>query len=134
MNFINFLKLDYWFSLQPPIMAARSFLIAEIVLFVVFAAGVALKFYAKTWRNDPPRARLVKRLGSVIIGFAVASFFWLILKNETVYLLGARFWFPVMVIGFGAAAWRQWGRYQKTAPSENDAARKAVEFRKYLPK
>ncbi len=134
MNFTNLLKLSYWFSLQPPEMAARSFLIGEIAVLVMFAAGVALKMYAKTLRQDPPRARLTGRLGSAVIGFSVVVFIWLLLKNETVYLLGARFWLPVILAAFGAWGWRLISRFRKTSVHEREATRKSAEFRKYLPK
>lgn len=134
MNFANLLNVSYWFSLRPPFMSSKALLMAQIALLVIFAAGVALKFYAKTLRKDPPRARLLRRIGSAVIALAVVLALWLFMKYEMIYLLGARFWPPVFAVILGIWAWRLFDRFRRTAPQDIEAMRKAAEFRKYLPK
>ncbi len=134
MRISNFLNLSYWFSLRPPFMSSQSLLMAQVAILVIFSAGIALKFYARSLRKDPPRARFVRRLGSPVIVFAVVLTIWLFMKYETIYLLGARFWPPMFTLIFGVWAWRLFDRFRRTAPQDNEAMRKAAEFRKYLPK
>jgi len=115
-------------------MSRQALFVAQIATLAIFAAGVALKFYAKILRKDPLRMKLLRRLGSLAIAIAVVLALWLFMKYETIYLLGARFWPPVFILIFGIWAWRLFDNFRRTAPQDHEAMRKAAEFRKYLPR
>lgn len=133
MNILNLFNLSYWFSFQPPFAMSKLATTLSLVFFIgVLVAAIVLTKISKT--KNPPLARFLRHLRRPLTFFGVTSLIFLFFKTERVYLLGARFWFFLIILGSVIWAIVLVDRFLKTYKQDLAQLKKEKEFRKYLSK
>jgi len=131
MSILNFFNLSYWFSFQPPFVMGRLALVLSWVVFIgALVAAIVLTKISKT--KNLPLARFLRHLRRPLIFFGVTSLIFLFFKSERIYLLGARFWFLLIVLGSIIWAIFLVDKFLKTYKQDLVQLEKEKEFKKYL--
>ncbi|MDP3244856.1 MAG: hypothetical protein Q8M83_04350 [bacterium] len=133
-NFRNLLSLNYWFSLQAPLLNKASFYVWLAICLMALVLAIGLNAGAARWRGNPPLIKFLRRVSHPLIFLAVVGFIFLFFRQESAYFLSARFW--LALVGAGFIAWTAIILVRFLKSYKQDLARLAQdrEFRKYLPR
>ncbi len=129
---IRFLTLNYYFNLRP-ISGNRTLVVLLVFFAVLILIGLAIKLYAKIKNLKKIDRKLIDKyfLFFIVMGLLGILITWF--RYESAYLLSARFWLVIWVIG--ALIWLiKIIRFQfKTVPEAKKMAEQKQQFKKYLP-
>jgi hypothetical protein len=128
----NLLSLNYWFSLQPPDMRPLFLRLSLGFFLIILGGGVVLRLLASFWRRNPPLSRFLKRLSKPFFFLSLLGYLFLFFKRESIYFLGARFWFLFLGLGFLVWVLVLIVKFLKTYPKEQQAIEKERQFKKYF--
>lgn len=103
MSFGNLFKLSYWFAVATPAFARTSFIIALVIIGVIFATGIAFRIIANKRRNNPPLKKGLIRLSRPFFFLAIVSFIFVWFRQLGAVILSARVW--LALIDIIAALW-----------------------------
>ena len=133
LDFTNFFKLERFLNLRPAIQLNTVYFLL-VVFGAVLVAAIIFKIIQKVTSGDSFYKSLLQKYFVVfltlgLIGLALTWF-----RYERVYVLSARFWLLVWLIGL--VVWLAFVlKYQlKTVPRARTKLQKSKEFNKYLPK
>lgn len=98
MGFTNLLALSYWFAIYTPPFRKSSFVMALVLLGILFATGVALKILAKRKKINPPLARGLSRLARPLFFISISGFILAWVRQLGAGILSARFWFALIFL------------------------------------
>ncbi|MFZ5364506.1 MAG: hypothetical protein ACOZAG_03425 [Patescibacteria group bacterium] len=99
INFGRLLDLHFWFALRPTAPSKQTTIILAAGFGVFLATAIVLGFLAKTKKQNPPLAKLFRKLKKMFSTMGVVGFVLLFFSYEQIYLLGSRFWFLLWFIG-----------------------------------
>ncbi len=99
INFGRLLDLHFWFALRPTAPSKQTTIILAVGFGVFLATAIVLGFLAKTKKQNPPLAKLFRKLKKMFSTMGVVGFVLLFFSYEQIYLLGSRFWFLLWFIG-----------------------------------
>jgi hypothetical protein len=99
-------KLEYWFegvggssSITPPIEQGSWFFWFFLSFFtIIFGLGILIKLYKSFIGENHPLQNRLDLWGSNIIGIGSAGIAWVLLRQLSIGLLGARFWLFALLI------------------------------------
>ncbi len=134
MNFSQLLSFKYFFTLRPGVFSAET----KQIVFIVFCACLVLFFVfrllAYLRKEQPPLAKLFKKIYIFWLVNALIGFIWLFFRAEAVPLLGARFW--ILFLFIADLVWLFYiVKYGvKQMPKEKKEKEEWKQFKKYLPK
>jgi len=128
------ISLGYWLNLYPPPLVPAVFTVLGIVLSVLFLAGVAAKVWGYRSRKNPPLHRILSRVGRAAITVALVGGAFYFFTYEQLYLLSARFWWILIVIG--AVVWKAFifRDFLSRYPADVRAREARIAKDKYLPR
>ena len=124
----------FWFSLQwNPLHVRTAILMVGFFAVMVFVGFALLVLPARRKNIDQPLRRALARGGVACVVSGFFGLFFTFTAYEQAGLLGGRFWF--LFLGLGFAAWIAWvwWRAHILVPAEREAAAVRRKLEKYLP-
>ncbi len=133
LDFQKFFQLSRFFDLRPAIYLETVFFLLAVFGFLAVGA-IIIKLVELSGRvRKKYQVELLKKYFFCLIIMGVLGIFWTWLRYEQVYILAARFWIVVWLIGLIIWLIFIW-RYQfKIIPKIVRRERERKEFQKYLP-
>lgn len=127
-----FLTLGYWFNMRPVAMPGTWIISLEILFGLFAAGGIAFSVLAK--RKDNFLTKRLLRASRLCWTVAILGLLWLFFSYEGAVLLGARFWFLLIMIS--AVVWAIFIvlDIKKNLSREMAAQAEKERFERYLPK
>ena len=125
--------ITLWLTVDVPDTTSLAWRVAFGLFAVLFLAGIAVRI-AVSRAKDRSRLPLLRRIAKLCIAMGTIGLVLGFFSFENIRLLGARFWYPVWVIG--ALVWAAFiVKYaMRELPAMNAAAKERQEKEKYLPK
>ena len=133
LDLTNFFKLERFFSLQPSI-ALNTVYFLLAIFGAVIIAGIFFKVIQKIGRGDSFSKKLWQKYHLMFLTLGVIGVILTWFRYERVYVLSARFWLLVWLLGlvFWLALIL---KYQiKNIPPAREKSQRTNDFNKYLPK
>lgn len=133
INFARVLDLRFWFTLRPSPLGEKTAIVVAVGFAALFVAAIVLNFLAKTKKQNPPLAKLFKKIGKMFSTMALVGFVLLFFSYEQIYFLGGHFWFLFWLVGL--VVWAVFiALYAvKGMRREKEELEKKQRFMKYLP-
>lgn len=91
MSLTNLLTLSYWFSISTPPLRRASFIIAIIILVLIFAVGVALRTMARYKKWNPPLSKGLRGLARPCFFFSIFTAILISFRELGAMVVSARF-------------------------------------------
>lgn len=94
-----FLSLSYWLTFDPPIVSGMIGQALFFLFLICFAMGCAARIVGVKRMPDKHAERLMDKVGLALLVmgfFGVVLFFF---SYEKIRLFGARFWYPLWLVG-----------------------------------
>lgn len=134
INFARLLDLNFWFSLRPAAPSDKTTIILAVCFAIFLAAGIVCGFLIKSKKQNPPLAKLFRKLKKMLQTMAVVGFILLFFSYEQIYFMGSRFWFLAWFIGL--VVWAVFiALYAlRKMPAEKSELEKKQKYLKYLPR
>lgn len=132
INFERLLDLNFWFSLRSAALSKKTTIILAVCFAIFLAAGIVCGFLIKSKKQNPPVAKLFRKLKKMFQTMAVVGFIVLFFSYEQIYFMSGRFWFAAWLIGL--VVWAVFiALYAlKKMPKEKDELDKKQKYLKYL--
>jgi glucan phosphoethanolaminetransferase (alkaline phosphatase superfamily) len=132
INFSRLLDLNFWFALRPTALSKQTTIVLVAGFGIFLLTAVILGFLAKIKKQNPPLAKLLRKLKKMFSVMAVVGFILLFFSYEQIYLLGSRFWFLLWFIGL--VVWLVFILLYAVGkmPKEKDDLEKKQKYLKYL--
>lgn len=127
-------SLEFWFNFQPvgltPLFSKAFFVV--FATFIVF--GAVANIVAKNRKDDRLMKKAYQRIAQLFYVMGWIGFFFWFASYETLYLLGARFWYLVWGLGVLVWAWRIYVYLTVTLPKLREEYKSNSDVNKYLPR
>ncbi|MDO8669626.1 MAG: hypothetical protein Q7K65_05010 [Candidatus Buchananbacteria bacterium] len=132
-DFSRFFNSSRFFDFQPAISLDTVYFLLELFGVLLILAAV-VKAIQKFSQRDSFYKTLLQKYFIMLTTMSVIGFFLTWFRYERAYLLSARFWLLVWLIG--TVVWLAFIlKYQiKVMPQAREKLQKTREFNKYLPK
>lgn len=130
----SLLSPRYWLDLTPTPLTGLTEKILLCFFLVVFVVGLFFRLTEQRKRFDRFKSRAWQRLGRVGLTMSVFGLLILFFGFEQVRLLGARFWYPLWLIGVLVWLFFIWRDYYQVAPRERRLEEQRRQREKYLPR
>jgi len=125
--------ITLWFTLNPPDTTALAWRVAFGLFAALFLVGIVVRIYASR-ATDRSRLPLLRRVAKLCVSMGALGLILGFFSFENIRLLGARFWYPIWLLG--TVIWAAF--LVKFAVKELPAMRAAdlekQEKEKYIPK
>lgn len=132
IDFKKLLDLNFWFALHPNTPSGRT-VIAAIAIFAAFLVlTFILRIAAGTKKQNPPLAKLLRKISKMFSTMALLGFVLLFFSYEQTYFLGSRFWFLLWFVGLVVWAVFVVLYAVRKMPREKEQMEKKKKFLKYL--
>lgn len=134
LHFSRLLDWRFWFTLRPSALGEKTVIIIAVCLAALIVGAGVTKFLIKAKKQNPPLAKVLKKIYKMLGTMAFLGYAILFLSYEQIYLLGAHFWFLIWVTGF--LVWSGFIIYHLAAkmPKEKTELSQRKQFEKYLPR
>jgi len=133
--FEKFFSFNYWFSLKVTILSPQGEKIligfVSVLLFLSLIFLLLKKIFLK---REVILSRFFKRIFKMFFTLGLLGLFFLFFRYENIYILGARFWFLLIILLGIVWAVILLIYLIKKFPKERKAIRDKELFEKYLPK
>jgi hypothetical protein len=131
MDLATLFSFKFWFSLFPgytsevTLQTLGGVFLAALFLFIIF-------FFSKN-KTQSINKKVFSNLSYLFLSFGLLGFVWLFFLYEEVYLLGARFWLLILILGHLVWLAKIVLYLKLRLPKEKEEQEKKKTFRKYLP-
>ncbi|MFH1253777.1 MAG: hypothetical protein V1664_05650 [Candidatus Uhrbacteria bacterium] len=138
LDFFTLIKPSYWFNLAPVSYGANSSNITEYIVLGFFVAillaGIVLRIVQKRYSLDRFALKMFRALTRLLVTMGILGVILLFFSFEQVRLLGARFWYPLWLIGSLIWLFFILRTYFTVAPKERVKEDLRRQKEKYLPR
>lgn len=133
ITFKKLLLINFWFTTQVSSMS-RDFLIAAVVvLLIVFLVGLTFAIRSRAATYSLNKRRVYGKWYRLLATFALVGELLVLFRQYNVYVLGARFWWLVLLAG--SIWWGYWiVKYTERQGRLVEQVRSNETYSKYLPK
>ena len=94
-----YVSLAYWLTLDPPIMSGWIGQMIFLLFIACFAMGCAARMIGIRRMPDKHAERLMSRVGTALLVMGFLGVFLFFFSYEGVRLFGAKFWYPLWLLG-----------------------------------
>jgi hypothetical protein len=131
---IPFYQLSYWLTTEPPVVGGTIGYILFGVFLLFVMTGMIVRVRRMNQLKDKFEKRLLSQISIMLIAMGLLGLILYFLSFEGIAFLGARFWYPVWLLGL--IGWVSWiVYYAKIKIPERRKYNGAREsFGKYLPR
>lgn len=130
----NFFDPSYWFTLHPAEVGGLSGNIIFGIFVLLFVLGIIARIVASNKTKDRYVQNFGMRTGSMLITMGIIGIVLYFFSYERVYLLGARFWYVLWLIGLIVWAVFLFRFASKTVPEMRKRDSVRAQYRKYFPR
>jgi peptidoglycan/LPS O-acetylase OafA/YrhL len=91
--------LSYWLTFDPPVVSGGAGQILFFLFLACFAAGCAARMVGVKRMPDKHAERLMDQVGLALLVMGFLGVMLFFFSYERIRLFGARFWYPVWLLG-----------------------------------
>jgi type IV secretory pathway TrbD component len=134
MDFTVLLQPKYWLTLAPVPLSSLSEKLLAGFFAVVFIAGIVARMVEKKQKFDRFKIKAVRSLSQLGLTMGAVGLLLFFFAYENIRLFGARFWYPLWIVGVVIWLIFIWRDYYKVAPALKAKEEIRQQQKKYLPK
>lgn len=124
----------FWFALQPDLLSP-AFEKGFFILFgLMIIFGAIIRIVAKQKKYDRYIAQTFNKIGVMLLSMGLIGLSWFFFTFEGIYIVGARFWFILWLIGLVAWIWSIVKFVKKDIPELKAEREARADANQYLPK
>lgn len=134
MNLQPLIDPSFWFKLQPDLLSPtfeKGFFIAFGLMVII---GAIIRIVSRQKRHDKYVRQMFSRIGTMSLSMGLVGLVWLFFSYEMIYLLGARFWFLVWLVGLIIWVVMIVRFVKKDIPARKQEEQHRASANKYLPR
>jgi len=132
MDIVNLFKLSYWLSQPYPALGWIKWSWVLLFLGLILAGMIIL--FIKSKANDKIVKLVLKRESDLFLTVGFLGLLWMFFRQEKVYFLGWRLWWPILLVLFFVWGYKIVKFYVKRVPEIQREKEKMADIKKYLPK
>lgn len=135
MNFHELWSIKYWLTVAPGLVSVKFLIILAVIFGGVFVFGVVSRFLARYYQKKKSYlAGIYFKLSTLSLTMGVFGLMYYFFIYENIYLLSARFWFLIWLIGLVWWLLFLVKFYYVKLPAEKKTLSEREIFEKYLPR
>jgi len=124
----------YWLTLQPPEVGGGLGHLLFVFFLLVFLVGMTARIIGPQRVTDKYAKKIVKKIGAMLVTMGLLGVFLFFLSYEDVQLFGARFLYPIWLLGFLGWGGHLYWFFKKKLPQTRQQQQQLQTQRSYLPR